>query len=329
MELLAEAVGSGKGMSRYGERRVHASKYAGKKVTDPWTATVARAENSTTPVPASSVQDVFRSGRSYSRRHPFSLSYDITQMDGRDPATFGFVNIGTVVGAHGVRGMLRVDAPSDPANEFRLCEPGLRHLRLATRRSPRPVVMEGGRRLKCLGAKTRFVVELGGLDDRDVASSLAGSQLYVREDQDRPQPVFEDGAVADEFFDAHVVDLETDDVVGTVFDVLDPTDEARAGLAHPLLELDLHKVPDHHCYVPLAPPIVEAFDPDLGVIYIRPPAGLLDITFEYVPPPDIIRGFLLPASEHLPANFLDLESSPDAVGWSPAVAAFSDGDYCD
>ena len=58
---------------------------------------------------------------------------DAASVDQRDPTTFGFVEIGRVLGAHGVRGELKVATESDFALE-RLCKPGPRWLRRPRRR---------------------------------------------------------------------------------------------------------------------------------------------------------------------------------------------------
>ena len=84
--------------------------------------------------------------------------------------------MGKVVGAHGVRGSLRVDAPSAVDVEMALAAAGLRYLRLASRRTPRPVVVASCRELKRFGATVRYVVALKGLNEREEAARLAASR---------------------------------------------------------------------------------------------------------------------------------------------------------
>ena len=98
-----------------------------------------------------------------------------------------FKNWDGAVGAHGVRGALRVDAPSAVDVEMALAAAGLRYLRLASRRTPRPVVVASCRELKRFGATVRYVVALKGLRDREEAARLAGAVLY-RRDEDTKRP---------------------------------------------------------------------------------------------------------------------------------------------
>ena len=53
---------------------------------------------------------------------------DAADIDQRDPTTFGFTEIGQILGAHGTRGELKVSSDSDFAQE-RLCRAGPTWLR--------------------------------------------------------------------------------------------------------------------------------------------------------------------------------------------------------
>ena len=97
-------------------------------------------------------------------------------IDQRDPTTFGFVEIGRVLGAHGVHGEVKVSTQSDFALE-RLCTPGVRWLRRPRRRAPREVRLLDGRVGPGSGV---FLVRLGGVRGRDDAQGLKGSYLYSR-----------------------------------------------------------------------------------------------------------------------------------------------------
>ena len=134
------------------------------------------------------------------------------------------------MGAHGVRGSLRVDAPSAVDVEMALAAAGLRYLRLASRRTPRPVVVASCRELKRFGATVRYVVALKGLRDREEAARLAGAVLY-RRDEDNEEPV-EAYEPSTKLEGLSVVD-EHGEAVGVVWDVLDPNE--GAALAAPLL----------------------------------------------------------------------------------------------
>ena len=101
---------------------------------------------------------------------------DETSIDQRDPTTFGFVEIGRVLGAHGVHGEMKVSTQSDFALE-RLCTPGVRWLRRPRRRAPREVLLTQGRVGPGNGV---FIVRLDGVAGRDEAQGYKGSYLFSR-----------------------------------------------------------------------------------------------------------------------------------------------------
>ena len=80
-----------------------------------------------------------------------------------------------------------------------------------------------------------------------------------------------------------VVD-EHGEAVGVVWDVLDPNE--GAALAAPLLELELEET--RHCLVPLDPSCVEVYEGEVVLLN----TALLDLAFDYAPPPPVIRGLL-------------------------------------
>ena len=216
--------------------------------------------------------------------------------DGRDPATFGFVEVGVVVGSHGVRGMVRVDSESDFGAE-RFTSAGIRHMKLPTRRSPRPILLEEGRRLKVLGVKTRYIVRIAGVETREAAASLAGATLFVV-DEDRAPETEEDYYLYDDLIGAAVLDADSQRRLGTVVDVIDPPTKGggheTVSLGHSHLEIELEDRPRYRCLIPLAPPIVDDIDLDFAVVQLRPPEGLLDLAYEHIAPPPFIRGLLAP-----------------------------------
>ena len=70
---------------------------------------------------------------------------DVKEIDPYDPTTYGYVELGTIIGAHGVKGELKLVAITD-FSEMRLCSAGKRHLKLPNRRSPREIQLISGRR---------------------------------------------------------------------------------------------------------------------------------------------------------------------------------------
>ncbi|KAG8465754.1 hypothetical protein KFE25_005324 [Diacronema lutheri] len=111
---------------------------------------------------------------------------DAAAVDPTDPTTFGFCEIGRVVGAHGVRGDVKVQSDTDFATE-RLCTPGVRYLKVPTRRAPREVVVTSGVLARTLkeGLGAIYIVRIEGVEDRDDADALRGCTLFTR---DGPAP---------------------------------------------------------------------------------------------------------------------------------------------
>ena len=130
----------------------------------------------------------------------------------------------------------------------------------------------------------RYVVALKGLRDREEAARLAGAVLY-RRDEDNEETV-EAYEPSTKLEGLRVVD-EHGEAVGVVWDVLDPNE--GAALAAPLLELELEET--RHCLVPLDPSCVEVVPLEPTCVVLLNTA-LLDLAFDYAPPPPVIRGLL-------------------------------------
>jgi len=91
---------------------------------------------------------------------------DAAQVDQRDPTTFGFTEIGVVLGAHGTRGELKVLSDSDFAHE-RLCHAGPTWMRRPRRRAPREERVLRGRK----GPGTNvFLVTIESVRSREVST---------------------------------------------------------------------------------------------------------------------------------------------------------------
>ena len=285
-DLLAAAAGVGRGMAAKRKNK-HVNKYPKKDVKeDPWERALRQAEEQeeeAAPAPPTYAlqADCFCEGAALARKRRTS-SRPVLDFDARDPSTFGFQELGKIVGAHGVRGALRVDAPSAVDVEAALLAEGLRYLRLASRRTPRPVVVASCRELKRFGATVRYVVALKGLNEREEAARLAGAVLYRRDEDDADESV-ELYEPSTKLEGLSVVDAHGE-AVGVVWDVLDPNE--GAALAAPLLELELEET--RHCLVPLDPSCVEVYEGEVVLLN----RALLDLAFDYAPPPPIIRGLL-------------------------------------
>lgn len=154
------------------------------------------------------------------------------------------VVIGVISAPHGVRGTLRVKSLGAG-----------RHLR----RGVEPVV-EGERRRILAARETPkgFLIDLEGIEDRDLAGSLRGSELLLgREELDAP----EEG----EFYVGDLVGLEAYDEAG-----------ARVGSVADILETPAHEVLvvqgyDEEIYVPFTFEHVPKVDLEGGRIVVRPP----------------------------------------------------------
>ncbi|HEY9668727.1 MAG TPA: ribosome maturation factor RimM [Coleofasciculaceae cyanobacterium] len=201
-----------------------------------------------------------------------------------------WLEIGTIVSPQGLRGELRVNPNSDFPERFE--EPGQRFLQRPGDTRPQSVELLSGRYIP---GKGLYVVQLGGVEDRDQAEALRGAKLFVPA-SDRPELGDDEYHVMD-LLDLEVINQSTGEVIGIVVNVIPAGND--------LLEVRLHKQPEPAPAQPEAPPptrtskirkpkrqtapkpatilipFVKAIAPvvDLqhGRIEITPPAGLLEV----------------------------------------------------
>jgi len=224
------------------------------------------------------------------------------KIDPYDPSTFGYTELGTIVGAHGVKGELKISATTDFAKE-RLCEKAVRHLKAPYRRAPRRVTLLSGRHRM----KDEYLIILQGVLNRDQALELRGSTLYAREEE-RPELAQDEYLVKDlvgldAFIDEGWRKSDGEDIGGELAGkvtgiVLGSEMSAVQGIGQDLLELTCPRAPDaplqyedEHVLVPFVPELVPRVDLQDGCIYIRPPDGLLDLKY-FRTEKVRIRGFL-------------------------------------
>lgn len=242
---------------------------------------------------------------------------DNKAIDPYDPTTYGYTELGTILGPHGVHGLLKIAAVTDFPE--RLCKPGIRHLKAQNRRSPREIrLLEGRHRLK-----NEYLVKFEGISDRNEAVKLRGSVLFARQEE-RPEDLGEDEYLVTDLvgLDVQLVtgygedDIEDEDVESDDGDVVDSSSMGGKfvgvirgvvlaeemcsipGLGQDLLEVVLPRgklgTPswrDELVLIPLVPSIVPTVDIERGLVYIDPPGGLLDLT--YVNEETVrIKGFL-------------------------------------
>jgi 16S rRNA processing protein RimM len=226
-----------------------------------------------------------------------SLEFPDTQaIDPYDPQTFGYIQIATIIGAHGVHGWLKVRCTTDFPVE-RLCQPGIRHVKPAQKRAPRQMVLVAGRQRHL----DEYLIQMEGIETRDAAQRLRGAVLYVREEQlleESAEQEQEEYLVADlvglqvflqddEESSNHEDSSENRQFVGHVGGVVFAEELCSLpGLGHDYLEIILPRgiggtqsFRDELVLIPLVPQIVPHIDLEGKAVYIDPPDGLLDLTY--------------------------------------------------
>jgi 16S rRNA processing protein RimM len=173
----------------------------------------------------------------------------------------GFVEIGKIVTAHGIKGELRVYPNTDFPERFE--QPGTRWLLRPGQTQPEPIELVSG---YFQDGKGLFVIRLAGVKDRTGAEAMRNCLLLVA-DTDRPQ------LAAGEFMVADLIGLPvyvqaTQQLLGNV------TNMTTAG--HDMLEIACadRKYP---ILIPFVNAIVPVVDLTNNRIEITPPPGLLDL----------------------------------------------------
>lgn len=173
----------------------------------------------------------------------------------------GWIEIGTIIAAQGLKGEVRVYPNSDFPARFE--QPGQRWLLPLGAAQPQAVKLRQGRYLQHKGL---YVVRFAEIVNRTQAEALKGARLVVPE-SDRPP------LEADEF---HILDLvglevcnqQTQAILGSVTGVVPAGND--------LLEVKL-KAPDQRTVlIPLVREIVPVIDLKNKRIEITPPPGLVD-----------------------------------------------------
>lgn len=139
-----------------------------------------------------------------------------------------WLEIGKIVAPQGIRGEVRIYPNSDFPERF--LEPGRRWLRRTGTEEPEPIELLGGRYIPGKGI---YAVEIAGIEDREAAEALRGSQMLV-EMSDRPT------LEEDEFHILDLIGLEVfnqvnGELLGTVVDVIPAGND--------LLQVQLHQSP--------------------------------------------------------------------------------------
>lgn len=227
---------------------------------------------------------------------------DTKTIDPYDPTTYGYIELGTIIGAHGVHGFMKLTSITD-FSEHRLCNPGTRHIKPPKRRSPREVQLVEGRSLQSsAGSATAdspgtYLIRLENVNDREEALQMRGHVLYALEEEKVDDLLDEDEYIVSDLIGLNVyLDENHEQHTGKGFEelfvgnikgvVMGSEMCAIPGLGQDLLEVVLpsQKVDDQgqgeeFVLVPFVPEIVSRVDLDGRLISIIPPEGLLDLAY--------------------------------------------------
>ena len=282
-----------------------------------------------TTVPTELASDI----SSLKRSHPKTFR-SIETIDPTDPFTFGFQKLGKVLGAHGIRGELKVIL--EPGSEVKRFSKGaIVYVKKPNRRSPRAVRVNQCRRQGSSDdLQNIHLMTLDGVFSRTMALAFRQYDLYSK--------IGDVVSQKDEYMVRELVGLDCylfsdyDAVVGTIAACTSshsnkeqpvpvppigrvvgvvPAEElcdnpAAAKLMHSQLEVRVvsnmkgnggKRRLAQNCLVPLVAAIVPVVDVRMGRIFLQPPLGLLDHTYDARDKPAPIRGYL-PAAVGLSAQ---------------------------
>jgi 16S rRNA processing protein RimM len=197
-----------------------------------------------------------------------------------------WIEVGTVVGAQGMKGELKIYPSSDFPERFE--EPGKRWLQNPQTQEIQEVELLAGRDIP---GKNLYVLLIDRVNNRDQAEALKGYKLLV-ESSDRPE-LEEDEYHVSDLINLEVYHQETGENIGVIIDIY------TAG--NDLLEVKLHKQPTSEkiieidanikskrkrkakqpkpatIFIPFVKEIVPVVDIENNRIEITPPSGLLEL----------------------------------------------------
>jgi 16S rRNA processing protein RimM len=233
---------------------------------------------------------------------------DTAIIDPYDPRTFGYITLGTIQGAHGVQGWIKVRTSeatdSIVLQQRSFTQTGWIHIRLPNKRAPRPMLLLQGRQT----TEQQYLVQLQDMTDREQAQTLRGATVFVRNEQLLPETTDDEKEEKEKEYDvSELVGMEVflaenqDAYVGKVSGIVFCEDISSIPLGHDFLELllpgtdsGMASYKDELVLIPFVPQLVPTVDVQRRHIHIDPPAGLLDLT--YVRSDKVrVKGFL-PAS---------------------------------
>ncbi len=171
-----------------------------------------------------------------------------------------WLEVGTIVGAHGLNGEVKVFPDSDFPERF--TQPGTRWLATPPHSSPpEEIQLLKGRFLESKGL---YVVKLANVNFRDQSEALKGTKILVRSND---RPTLADGEYyLSDLMGLTVVDHKTQTLVGSVVSI------ASAG--NDLLEVQLADTTET-ILLPFVSALVPIVDIANKRIEITPPKGLI------------------------------------------------------
>jgi len=228
-----------------------------------------------------------------------------------DPFSFGYVHVGKIQSAHGVKGEVKISMQETDFAHSRLAANSTLYIKKPNRLTPRPITVLSSRATSSSQDAKTFLVHLDHILTRAQADALVSYKVYVKT-QDRPA-LGEDEYLIRDLVGMVVEHVHTKQILGTVVGVVPPeelTDSPSASkLMHAMLEIEKA---NHGsvgggggegkgalCLVPLVPQIVTLVLLAEKRILLDPPAGLLDLIYHTAPKRVTIRGFLPAQSAYL------------------------------
>ncbi len=178
-----------------------------------------------------------------------------------------WLEIGTIVGAYGIQGEVKVLSLSDFPERFEC--PGQRWLQSPRQDSPQPVKLKSGRQLP---GKNLFVVRLANITTRNQAEALTHYTLLVPKGDRLP-------IAEDEYHVADLIHLEVyhqGEKIGRVIDFYEAGNDLLVVELMPVNGADSDPDPKM-VLIPFVTAIVPVVDIANQRLEINPPPGLLDL----------------------------------------------------
>jgi 16S rRNA processing protein RimM len=187
-----------------------------------------------------------------------------------------WLEIGTIVASHGMKGEVRVYPNTDFPERFE--NPGTRWLLRKDAAEPEAVELLEGR---FMPGKGLYIVKLAGLEDINQAESLRGSKLMVSE-SDRPALAEGEYHVLD-LQNLEVFDLVSGKFIGLVIDIIAAGNDllvVRRPEVNSSTEVETDTKPkkQQDLLIPFVKEIVPVVDLDRKRVEITPPPGLLELS---------------------------------------------------